>query len=305
MATEPPLNTGLLESHWFLIGVVQFELLLGFWLASGLWIRAAWCVGLATFSLFAVVAAEKGLMGERSCGCFGRVPTSPWLAFSIDVAVAALALWGSRGQGKCLWVTRHVSAVVGATSACFRPRGALVAPKRLSWLVLMWFPTALCFGAVAVLGGATGELPAIGQRLGGTIVVEPDRMIGRPFALANYIDLGDRLVRGRWLIILYRTACPDCQSVLARSRDIEAQTQGLGGVAYVSVPNYAGASEAYERAEVGQSTGLHGAMMKEHDWLLTVPLFIVVEHDRVLAVSSSLDDALRSLASRSFRVHQL
>ena len=82
LATEPVRGTGLLESRWFVTAVVEYELLLSFWLFWGLFRRTAWWVSVGTFAGFAVVAAAKAVSGEASCGCFGRLPTSPWLAVS-------------------------------------------------------------------------------------------------------------------------------------------------------------------------------------------------------------------------------
>ena len=98
MATEPIVGGGLFESRWFLAAAVQYELLLGFWLISGQFPRAAWWVALGTFGVFAVVAAAKGVAGEESCGCFGRVSVNPWLTLTIDVsAVVALCACALRG----------------------------------------------------------------------------------------------------------------------------------------------------------------------------------------------------------------
>lgn len=97
LATEPVLGSTLLESRWFLVAVVEFELFFAAWLLSGLFGRACWWWGVGTFSLFAIVAASKALAGESSCGCFGRVPTSPWFALGMD-ASAVVALWYCRAR---------------------------------------------------------------------------------------------------------------------------------------------------------------------------------------------------------------
>jgi hypothetical protein len=62
LATEPVLGSGLLESRWFLIGVVEFELFFGLWLLSGMlpsrFGRGAgaegftWLAALACFAMF-------------------------------------------------------------------------------------------------------------------------------------------------------------------------------------------------------------------------------------------------------------
>lgn len=56
LATEPVLGTGLLNSRWLLIAVVQFELLFGFWLFAGILPKATWRFALACFACFASVS---------------------------------------------------------------------------------------------------------------------------------------------------------------------------------------------------------------------------------------------------------
>ncbi len=75
-----------------LVAVVQYELFLGVWLLSGLFPRTAWWLAIGTFGLFAIVSGGKALVGDPTCACFGRVPTSPWLSLSINVSVI-LVLW--------------------------------------------------------------------------------------------------------------------------------------------------------------------------------------------------------------------
>ena len=45
LATEPVVGSGLLDSRWLLVAVVQHELFLAFWLLSGLFPRTACCFG--------------------------------------------------------------------------------------------------------------------------------------------------------------------------------------------------------------------------------------------------------------------
>lgn len=95
LATESLLGRGLLNSRAVLVAAVELEILLAFWLVSGLALGAAWWVTAAVFGVFGAVAAGKGIAGEPTCGCFGRVATSPWFSFWLDVSVL-LALCSSQ-----------------------------------------------------------------------------------------------------------------------------------------------------------------------------------------------------------------
>ena len=90
------------------VAVVVWELLLGVWLVRGAFGATAarraggrpgvtpipWVAAVLTFGGFAAVSATLGLRGRASCGCFGPIEASPWVAFGIDVAALALLAVG-------------------------------------------------------------------------------------------------------------------------------------------------------------------------------------------------------------------
>lgn len=73
--------------------VMEAEALLGLWLLSGWAKRSAWFFAVAFFLVVAGFSLYLGLMGQSSCGCFGRIHVSPWNAFALDVTcLAALVI---------------------------------------------------------------------------------------------------------------------------------------------------------------------------------------------------------------------
>ncbi len=93
LSTEPVLGTGLLDSRWFLIGVVEFELFFGFWLLANLLPSVSWAAALACFGIFAGTSLYKAMSGDASCGCFGRLPVNPWYAAGLDLAIVLCLLY--------------------------------------------------------------------------------------------------------------------------------------------------------------------------------------------------------------------
>lgn len=85
LATEPTAETSLLTSRWFLLLVVEYELALGLWLIAGLGLMTTRWIAIVSFGAFAGVALVRGLSGADSCGCFGTVAVSPWLALAVDL----------------------------------------------------------------------------------------------------------------------------------------------------------------------------------------------------------------------------
>jgi methylamine utilization protein MauE/uncharacterized protein DUF1573 len=94
---DPIANIGVFSAPWFQVLVIELETLLGLWLISGSNRRLAWLVAVAVFMIFAFVSLYQTWIGQASCGCFGKLPVSPWFALGVDtLALIALALaWPS------------------------------------------------------------------------------------------------------------------------------------------------------------------------------------------------------------------
>lgn len=137
--------------------VMEVEALLGLWLLSGWARRAAWFFVAAFFLMVAGVSLYLGLMGQSSCGCFGRIRVSPWSAFALAVAcLAALGLCRPsfrRGQGD-------------NTADSHRLREALTIIGGVGAIL------AMCLGGILLAGGSRpGDLLA--RVRGDWITVEP------------------------------------------------------------------------------------------------------------------------------------
>lgn len=137
--------------------VMEVEALLGLWLLSGRARRAAWFFAVAFFLAVAGVSLYLGLMGQSSCGCFGRIRVSPWSAFGLDVGcLAALGLSRpsfGRGQGHNAVDShrlREAFTIVGGVGAIL----------------------AVCLGGILLAGGSRpGDFLA--RVRGDRITVEP------------------------------------------------------------------------------------------------------------------------------------
>jgi hypothetical protein len=294
LATEPILGTGLLDSRLLLVLVVQIELLLAFWLASGLLRAASWRVAMGTFAVFAVVAAGKGIAGDSLCGCFGRVPTSPWFSFWLDVSVvgalctsrpAALRGSGSVAAPRARVAAEGWQALQNLWSAPERPATAC--------LITGWLLAAPMLGIAGFRGAQIDDLAAIGRRVGDFIIVEPERMAGEPFHLGRHIDIGDRLARGRWLVFLYQVGCPECERLFLQTREAFAEPLIDVEIAVVQVPSHS--PTALGKAKVDGLPFVHGRLDDKVEWFVRTPLLLIVQDNRVLGVAATLDQAQRRL----------
>jgi hypothetical protein len=218
LATEPVLEPGLFESRWFLIAVVEFELFFGLWLLSGVFPKATWAAALACFAVFAGVSLYKALSGHATCGCFGKVPVNPWYTAALDISVVlSLARWRPTGT----------VPIFAAHSSPPPRRVGFAAKMGLSPLAVRTLAVAAIWlfvgvpAAVAMASHADASLSDAGEVIGDgrVVVLEPERWVGKRFPLLRYIDIGDRLSEGRWLLLLHHSDCPRCRRAVRHLGD--------------------------------------------------------------------------------------
>ncbi len=151
--TSPSLI--LLPPRWQ-VALVEVEVLLALWLLSGVYLRGAWLVSVMAFGVFGGLSCYQGVAGQPSCGCFGNLVVSPWLAFVGDLgALAALFYWRPR-------LTRRADLVA-------------LAPSRYRPVVLAGLPflgvAAVCLSVLLLSNGRTAGLLAALR--GEALTVEP------------------------------------------------------------------------------------------------------------------------------------
>jgi hypothetical protein len=135
--------------------VMEMEALLGLWLLSGWAKRTAWFFAVAFFLMVAGFSLYLGLMGQSSCGCFGRIHVSPWNAFALDVACLGML-------GLCWSTFRHQQEEVNSR----RLREAF---SIAGWVIGI---LTICLVGILMVGGTrTGDFLAHAR--GDRITVEP------------------------------------------------------------------------------------------------------------------------------------
>jgi hypothetical protein len=89
LTLDPVDPDSFFASPRLLLATVEIEVLLGLWLLSGWALRASWVAALGFFGILTCVSLYSALIGQESCGCFGRVPVNPWFTFVLDGASCA------------------------------------------------------------------------------------------------------------------------------------------------------------------------------------------------------------------------
>jgi hypothetical protein len=266
LAPLPSSLAPLLHSRPFLIGIVEFELLLGLLLLSGILPRLTYASSVLCFGGFALVSLYKAISGYASCGCFGRVPVNPWYTFALDAAaVVALLRWRPRGPSRI-----HVPA--------FARSAAVLAV----WL-LVGTPVAL-----ATWSRPAATLTDLGEVLAGgrIVILKPETWVGKQFPLLDYVDIGDRLRRGKWIVLVYHHDCPRCREAMAESRKAVGSAvfgSDRSQVAWIEMPPYADVPDGDLAAE---GRLVFGRLNVAKEWFASTPVEIVLSDGAVRRVKS-------------------
>lgn len=265
LATEPVLGTGLLDSRWLLIAVVEFELFFGLWLLAGLLPRLTWTAAVGCFGLFAIVSLYKALDGETSCGCFGRVSVNPWYTLGLDIAaIMALLRWRPQSQ----------SLQSSAPVRLFSRRVAIL----LTVFLALGVPVGIAMGTYRSANLAeSGEILGDGE----IVILEPEQWVGNEFPLIEYIDIGEELKTGDWNVLLYHHDCPSCREAIPKYQELAEH--GKAGaedarVALVEMPPYDGSTNGLG---VSSAICLLGRLSNTKEWFAETPLEVKLDNGEV------------------------
>ncbi len=269
-----PPASGLLADSYLALGTVAFELALGIWLLAGSYPRLARWFAATSFSVFLAVSLAKAGAGEATCGCFGSVSVNPRITAALDaLAVAALFLVEPQdGSGQ----SAHLR---------LRLRGTFAAAG-----VLM-----LSAGGWWTLG--TGAARLEDTRVvaaGSSIVIDPQGWMGQRFPLLPYINIGNRLDRGEWCVVLYRHDCPACHEQLP------AFTEAFGRLgprtrqlALVEVPTERPPPQPPNLPALAETWS--GRLRDGPRWLVQTPLFLRADDGIVRGFAHNAEDSLQDL----------
>ncbi|MGM0487600.1 MAG: MauE/DoxX family redox-associated membrane protein [Planctomycetota bacterium] len=285
LATEPALNTSILDAPWFLIAVVEFELVFGLCLLTNIWPEWTRRAAIVRFAVFAAVSLYKALSGAASCGCFGRFQVNPWYTFVVD-ALAAAALLGcpsATGQSR---VARDL-----------RLLGSQVAGVAAIWF-LIGVPAAVAVGSyIGTTLSDAGEVIGNGK----IVVLKPEAWVGKEFPLLNYIgeDVPDTLASGavplpeelghaEWRVLLYRHDCPDCQEAVERCRQIARDMMEVGGTARPALIEVSPYGDRVGKPPSFDDSHVSARLSDVKGCLVGLPVEITVQQGVVAAVKDGI-----------------
>jgi thiol-disulfide isomerase/thioredoxin len=258
LLTVPVANADIWSNRYFLIFTVEFELALGIWLLSGLFKRAAWLAALGCFGLFCAVTLYKGLAGYGSCGCFGRVQVSPWVTlFAVDLpAVVGLGMFRPQIDWQRMWRLPHWLEPA--------PNGTVLA------VVFLLGLSAVGGTSPVLLFKAPGAVTAEYE------ILEPETWVGKELPILEYIDIGEQLKEGNWLVVLYHHDCPGCAEAIPTIEQMASDLQGNEDVlkiALIEVPPYR--SDMTSSPVASDISCTTGKLSMSKKWFVTTPAMLL------------------------------
>ncbi len=256
---EGPREAAFTAYSLFVPGVAGAETLMALWLFTGIWPRGSLLVATGAFGCFAGVSLWKIFHGVEVCGCFGKWSPSPKVIYWIDVAAFCFGIRALR-----LSFARTGSAGEGTPggSRIFR----LLLPGTLA--------LSLGFYGVALVHGRTIE-------------ATPERWLDGPWPPPGALNVPADLGRGRWIVLIYGSACGHCQSMAADYADMDHDWQSHGKKTRVALID-ADADQGLEKPWA--RPGLIEGSLLQPDQYRNTPIVLLVVDGRVRAVREGWDE---------------
>ena len=140
------------------------------------------------------------------------------------------------------------------------------------------------WGAVADIGIVSND--------GKTVVLEPDRWLGKKLPILPYVGVGEKLDTGTWTLVLYHHDCHKCQAFLANYANFvrEHQTDRMrrhSALALIEVPPF-DESDTFRLPRDLTDAG-HGRLSESRKWFVETPVAIYLSNGVVRAVNTGVD----------------
>jgi hypothetical protein len=241
-----------------------FEAGLAGWMLFGR--RLLWParIALCAFVGLSSVAFYKLLRGDESCGCFGEIRLNPAYVLAFDLAA--------------------VVALIHLRASDFRiaPRVWPVRLRRLAAFAVLSLCALLAIRHWPVrLEAATTDIQSAYH-----VVLKPESWIGHPLPLSQYIDQGQALERGDWIVVFHSDGCSMCREAVPKFEQLGDLLSGAGKAprfALVEMPPFANPSSAARQKHL---RCVLARLSDSKRWSVPLPTALRVSDGRVTAITN-------------------
>jgi len=196
-------------------------------------------------------------------------------------AVLALAVF----RPKINWPKlRSVKAVI------LEMMGPMPSPVRLA--------AVFCVGLVLVaVSTAVLALNPPARATASYEVLEPQSWVGKKLPILDYIDIGDKVSSGNWLVLFYHHDCPDCAEAIRSYEQMAFNLRGRADflrIAFIEVPPYGPAFSA------ASSACAWGRLSSVRQWFVSTPAAVLLRDKKVeSAWEAQVPDIAAVIASQA------
>ncbi|MDR1924511.1 MAG: hypothetical protein LBQ66_09050 [Planctomycetaceae bacterium] len=221
-------------SDWHVIFfVVEFEILFGFFLLSGVFRRGLWVLSFFCFAIFTTISFLKWISGEGSCGCFGVISVYPLYTAIFDLIIVALIILCREQIDIRDILRRAIGSRLG-----FKLNLTDSDKRRLIVVVVSWLLLSLII--VLVLFAMETQHDILGERTTQPngrerITLEPQNWQDKKLPLIGFLKEPideSSFVANIHTVILIHSDCPKCRKIVT---DFEHETDN--GIILIELPS--------------------------------------------------------------------
>jgi len=116
-------------------------------------------------------------------------------------------------------------------------------------------------------------------------VLEPESWIGKELPILDYIDIGEKLRKGNWLVLFYHYDCPDCVAAIEKLNKTRYEIQDARystghltvelNIAFIEVPPYG------KDQVIAGSPCVSGRLADVKEWFVTTPAVVLLTDGQV------------------------
>lgn len=249
------------------------ELVLSFFLFTGLQRRLAFLISCFVFSVFALTNAWNHFSGFSDCGCFGVITVPPILSLAISITCLASLGWSRRltaialpfASPNCETGSKGNNFRKLARCSCF----AILCLLPLVFLVFV--PNRTLINNSAGLETRTSPTDVL--------VLDLEGWRGKSFDFVGVVsDIPEFLSQGTWLVLFYSKHCSACDRVAKEL--LQRDSLEYTGLFFVSV------SGADRRSKESENPKLHYAYFKDpHKYFVETPTTLTLKDGIVVKIS--------------------
>ena len=129
-------------------------------------------------------------------------------------------------------------------------------------------------------------------------VLEVKQWAGQRWYLLDYIDIGERLQTGEWVVLMYHNDCPDCRLAIPEYEKMYNDLKGNDiNMAFIEMPPY---GDENQQLVGDNSKADRGSLSQSKKWFVQTPVIVVLNNGVVLKAWQGTAPSFDELINAAF-----